>query len=270
VNEAHATARRAARSRWLERLTRVGLFGYGITHLLIGWIALQLAFGRASAEGDQSGAFKTLAAQPAGKWLLGTVAVGLVSMAIWQLLEAAVGHLDETGRSRTMERVASAFKAAFYAYLAYKAVQVLSGAAKSSGDQQQQTTSTVLTTTGGRWLVGLIGLAVLAVGAGLVWYGVTKRFEKHLKSGQMSRGTHRTIRRLGVGGYTAKGVVYGTLGVLIVLAAASFDAGRSRGLDEALHTLAAQPYGTAILVAVAAGIAAYGVFCLFQARYRKV
>jgi hypothetical protein len=64
VNEAGVAARRAARSKWLERLTRIGLVGYGVTHLIVGWIALELRFGKAPAEGDQSGAFKTLARQP--------------------------------------------------------------------------------------------------------------------------------------------------------------------------------------------------------------
>ena len=75
---------------------------------------------------------------------------------------------------------------------------------------------------------------------------------------------------LGVVGYVAKGLAYGTLGILVLIAALQFDPGKSRGLDQALRTLAEQPAGDALLIGVAFGIAAYGVFCLFQARYRKV
>jgi hypothetical protein len=270
VNEASAAARRAARSTWLKRLTRVGLLGFGVVHLLVGWIALQIAFGGAPAEGDQSGAFKTLAAQPVGTWLLLTVTIGLVAMTIWQVLEAAVGHTEDRGRERTFERLASVLKAGFYAYLAYKAAAVVSGSEKSSGDQQQETTSTLLASAGGRWLVGLIGLAVAAIGIGLIWYGVTLRYEKHLKRGEMSPTARDASRWLGVTGYAAKGAVYGVLGVLILVAAVNYDPGRSRGLDQALRTLSAQPAGDTILIGVALGLVAYGVFCLFQARYRKV
>jgi hypothetical protein len=56
----------------------------------------------------------------------------------------------------------------------------------------------------------------------------------------------------------------------VIVAAVKFDPSQSRGLDSALHTLAAQNYGDLLLTVVALGIAAYGVFCLFQARYRKV
>ena len=270
VNEAGATARRAARSKWLERLTRIGLVGYGVTHLIVGWIALQLAFGKSAAEGDQSGAFKTLASQPAGKFLLAVVAIGLIAMMVWQALEAAVGHLEDRGRERTLERIGSVGKAAFYAYLAYKAVTVLQGSSASSGDQQQQKTSSMMESTGGRWLVGLIGLGILAVGAGLVWYGLTKRFEKHFRQGQIPSEVRTPARMLGVVGYVAKGLAYGTLGLLVLIAALKFDPEKSRGLDQALRTLAEQPAGDALLIGVAFGIAAYGVFCLFQARYRKV
>jgi len=270
VNEAGATARRAARSKWLERLTRIGLVGYGVTHLIVGWIALQLAFGKAPAEGDQSGAFKTLAREPVGKWLLVLVAIGLVAMTVWQALDAAVGHVEEHGRSRTFERIGSVGKAAFYAYLAYKAAAVLQGSRASAGDQQQQRTSTMLDSTGGRWLVGLIGLAVIAVGVGMIWYGVTKRFEKHLRDDRLTPRLRRPARALGVVGYSAKGTVYGTLGILVLVAALRYDPDKSRGLDQALRTLADQPAGDVVLVGVAIGIAAYGVFCLFQARYRKI
>jgi hypothetical protein len=254
----------------LERLTRIGLVGYGVTHLIVGWIALQIAFGKASAEGDQSGAFKTLVDQPVGKWLLVLVTIGLAAMTVWQALEAAVGHIEEHGRSRTFERIASVGKAAFYAYLAYKAVAVLQGSGGTAADKQQQQTSTMLDSTGGRWLVGLIGLAVIAVGVGMIWYGVTRRFEKHLRDGRTSPELRRSGRALGVVGYAAKGTVYGTLGILVLVAALRYDPSRSRGLDEALRTLAEQPAGDILLIGVAIGIAAYGVFCLFQARYRRI
>jgi hypothetical protein len=220
--------------------------------------------------GDQSGAFKTLAEQPAGKFLLIVVTIGLAAMTIWQALEAAVGHIEDRGRERTFERVASVFKACFYAYLAFKAATVLQGAGKSSGDQQQQATSSMMDNTGGRLLVGAIGVAIAAIGIGLIWYGIAKKFEKHLKSGQMSGRERSVARGLGIAGYAAKGAVYGTLGLLVLVAAMRHDAGRSRGLDQALKTLAEQPAGDFLLIGVALGLAAYGVYCLFQARYRKV
>jgi hypothetical protein len=43
-----------------------------------------------------------------------------------------------------------------------------------------------------------------------------------------------------------------------------------RGLDGALLELAQQPYGGALLAAVAVGLFAFAVWCWVQARYRNV
>ncbi|MEO0842723.1 MAG: DUF1206 domain-containing protein, partial [Cyanobacteria bacterium J06643_5] len=40
------------------------------------------------------------------------------------------------------------------------------------------------------------------------------------------------------------------------------------GLDEALETLAEQPYGPFMLTVVALGLMSYGVYMVVQARYR--
>jgi hypothetical protein len=58
--------------------------------------------------------------------------------------------------------------------------------------------------------------------------------------------------------------------VLVVIAAIRFRPDESSGLDGALKALAAQPYGVLLLIVVALGLAAYGVFCFFDARYHRV
>lgn len=270
TNEARSTASRAADSKVLEKLARAGFIGYGVVHLLFAWIALQIAFGGASSQGDQSGALQQLASQPLGTFLVIATGVGLLAMAIWQALEAAVGHRADQGRTRTLERLASAGRTIVYLYFAWTCYKVTKDAGASSADSQQQTSQQLMGSTGGRLLVGLAGVVLAAIGVGLVIYGVKKKFEKHLHLAQMSPKTRQLSRRLGMAGYGAKGVAYAIAGVLLLAAAVTYDAGKARGLDAALHTLAQQSYGTLLLSLVALGIAAFGVFCLIQSRYRKV
>jgi len=79
------TAEQAGDSATLEALARAGLIAYGVIHILIGWLALQLAWGTSSSKSaDPSGALRTLADQPLGEILLWLVAVGLVALALWQ------------------------------------------------------------------------------------------------------------------------------------------------------------------------------------------
>ena len=82
-----SAAGRAGNSDALEHLARVGLVALGVVHLLIAWLALQLAYGGGGGSADQSGAMATVASQPFGKGLLWVLAVGLIALAVWQLAE---------------------------------------------------------------------------------------------------------------------------------------------------------------------------------------
>ena len=270
TSHAHGAASRAADSKWLERLTRAGFIGYGIIHLLFAWLAFQIAFGGSSTQGDQSGALQSLARQPFGTFLIVAIVAGMVAMAIWQAFEAAIGHREERGRRRTAERVVSGGRALVYLYLAWTGIKVLQGKSASSADSQQQTSESMMSSGAGRFLVALAGLVVVGVGIGLLIYGVTKKFEKHLHAGRMSARTRQLSRRLGIAGYGAKGVAYAIAGALLLTAAVQYDPEKARGLDAALRTLVEQSYGRYLLALMAFGIAAYGLFCLIEARYRKV
>jgi len=264
------TASRAANSKPLEYLARGGFVGYGIIHLVFAWIALQVAFQGSSQESDQSGALQSLAGNGLGKTLLVVIAIGLVAMAIWQGFEAAIGESGEQSGSAKAERVLSGVRAILYLYLAWTAVKVVRGSNASMGDNSQSKTSTLMDNSGGRWLVGFIGIVVLGVGVGMFIYGLRQKFVKHLNTGEMTHGTRKPIIRLGMAGYMAKGTAYAIAGVLVVSAAVSYDADKARGLDAALKTLAGNSWGVWLLALIALGIAAFGVYCIAQAKYRKV
>jgi hypothetical protein len=270
ADQARVAATRVARHPGLEALARIGFVGYGVVHLLVAWLGMQIAFGQPAADGDQAGALRTLAGQPFGRVLVLTVGVGLGAMALWQALEALVGHRADRGRTRTAERLLSVGRTAAYTYFAVLAFKVGQDVGASSADSQQVMTARLLASSGGRALVVVLGLALAVLGAFLVWYGATKHFDKHLAHDRMSASMRRAVGRIGTVGYTGKGVAYGVAGILLAGAAVTYDVAKARGLDAALRELAAQPYGPALLCLVALGLAMFGVFCILQARYRKI
>ncbi len=106
---------------------QIGLVAYGVVHLLIGWLAVQLALGDHGKSASAKGALSELAQQPFGQVLVWAVAVGLYLLVLWRILEAAFGHRDEDGKDRVRKRVASGLKAAIYAVLAVTATRVAAG-----------------------------------------------------------------------------------------------------------------------------------------------
>jgi hypothetical protein len=273
TGRAAGAAGRAGDSDALEHLARIGLVAYGVVHLLVAWLAVQLAWGvgGSAAQADQGGALATLAQQPFGTVLLWVVAAGLVALAAWQAAEVLRwrGGLSASGDARkeaVTKVVKSVAKALAYAVLAVLAVRYATGGGQSGG-QEQQAASGIFGLPAGRWLVALVGLVIVGVGAYLVHKGVSKRFLKEIDLREAPPEATRLVTRLGQAGYPAKGVSFGLVGVLLVWAAVTFDPAKASGLDGALRSLLAVPFGQALLTLVAVGIAAFGAFCFVRARY---
>jgi hypothetical protein len=147
---------------------------------------------------------------------------------------------------------------------------VAAGEPASSAQDQKEATAGMLGWPGGQWLVALTGAAIVAVAGVIVWYGLTRQFERKLKVAQMSRAVHKGAVAAGQIGYLTKGAGYATIGILFVVSAVTYSPERSAGLDGGLRTLAAEPFGPLLLWLIALGFAAFGVYCFVQSRYQKV
>jgi hypothetical protein len=272
ARSAMGAADEAGNSDSLEHLARIGLIAYGVVHLLVAWLALQLAWGSRQESADQSGAMRTLAESPVGTPLLWVVAVGMIALAVWQAAEVLRWRhgWSASGKTRTkaLRKSGKAIvKAVIYASLAVLAIRFATGGGQSSSQQQQQQTAGVFAWPAGRWLVGAIGLILIGVGAYHVYKGVTKRFLKEIDTTEASPGALKLVTRLGQVGFPGKGVALAVVGALLAYAALTFDPSKAQGLDGALRTILELPLGTILLTLVAVGIAAFGAFCLVRARY---
>ena len=262
---AGADARRVDSSPWLDRGVRLGLVVYGVVHLIIAVTALQLAFGDRSGTASQQGAFTQLSQSSLGDAALVLVAVGLVALVVWQLVEAAVGHRREDGGKRVLKRLGSLGKAVVYGVLAVSAFGKIRG--PSGGSSTDSMTAQLMSAPGGQLLVGLVGVGIVAVGAYLVYKGWTEKFIEDI-DGEGSSGKRREpIVLLGKVGYIGKGVALAAVGALFITAAVQHQAKESGGLDVALQSLLSQPFGVPLVVAVSLGLGAFGLYCLAWARH---
>lgn len=258
--------RRAKNSRAVGVLARGGYVASGVLHLLIGWLAVQLALGESAGNADDSGAFQMLAQMPGGELILWAVAVGFAALALWQLATAFVGV--PSAENQAAARAKSAAKAVLYGVLAASSIQAAQGSSGSSNSEESMT-ATVMSLPGGPWLVGIGGLAIVGVGVYHVVKGARKKFLQDL-TGTGGRSVGPVVVRLGQAGYIAKGIALGVVGGLVVAAAVTADPEQAGGLDEALQTLRDQPFGTALLLVVGLGIAAYGAYSFARARFARI
>src|SRR6476620_5145005 len=263
-------AEKAGNSATLETLARVGLIAYGVVHLLIGWLTLQIAWGASAASADNSGALKTLAEQPFGKVLLWLVAAGRVALALWQASEAMWGSQHRTGADRVRKRIISGATALVYLALGVSAALVAVGSGSSSSQSEQQATSGVLAWPGGQVIVVIAALIIIGVGVAGVVKGGRRAFAEEIDTSSMSPTARSAVARVGQVGYIARGLALGVVGGLLGYAAVTFDAQQAKGLDGAMRTILEQPFGQFLLTAVALGFVAFGLFAFLQARYRRM
>jgi len=243
---------------------RVGYAVSGVLHLLIGWIALQVAWSGSGKAADQSGALQTLAGSSLGRLTLWVAVLGFVALGLWQFANGFAGR-SGSGSSLWADRAKSLSKAIVYLALAWTCFNFAKGRPSSSKAQSTDFTATLLQQSGGRVLVAVVGLVVIGVGGYHVVKGWTKKFLQDLTGHPGALAT-----RAGVVGYMAKGLALVVVGGLFVAAAAQNSASKATGLDGALRTLRQQPAGSWLLTGVALGIAAFGLYSFARARYARV
>ncbi|HET6652932.1 MAG TPA: DUF1206 domain-containing protein [Nocardioides sp.] len=246
---------------------RVGLVSYGIVHLLMAWLALQLVFGDREGNVSGSGALRQLAGTELGRISLYVVGAGFVALVVWQLFEAAAGHRDEEGAKRAGKRVVSLSRAVIYGALGWGALRIAVGGQSGGGKSTDSLTARLMSLPFGVILVALVGAVIVGIAIGLAWNGWREKFLDMLDSSGHTGKDGQTYRWFGKAGYISKGVAFAVVGGLFLYAAWTHDPDKSGGLDQALLQLLEQPFGPALLALVAAGIACFGLFCFAWARH---
>ncbi len=255
---------------WFRGLARAGMVARGGIFLIIGLLALQVAADSGGTTTDQKGALAVVAQERYGETLLVILAVGLAAYALWQFAQAVL-DTDDKGDDGTgwAVRAGKLGSGVAYAILCATAIGILagSGGGGSGSGGPKSTTAGVLGWPGGRALVLLAAAVILGVAVWNLYRGLGRKFMKRMHPSARMR---RPVEWVGVVGISARGVVYGLIAFFLAKAAVEFDPKEAVGLDGALKRLAAEPYGTALLGFVAAGLVVFALYCFAEGRYREV
>jgi hypothetical protein len=254
-----------------ERMARLGYAARGTVYLIVGAFAVLAALGPGGRTTDQKGALQAVLGQPFGKILLGIMALGLFSFAIWRALQA-VPDVDRCGHGAKalVRRTAFAVSAVAHAGLAVWAVGALIGSGRGGGDADQSAhdwTAALLAAPFGQWLVAAAGIIVAATGIAVGVRGWKGTFAERLVLTEQNR---RWVIPMGRFGFLARAVVFLLIGAFLIMAAAHTSAQEAKGLAGALKVLQDQPHGWFLLGLTALGLFAFGAFQFVTAVYRRI
>jgi Domain of Unknown Function (DUF1206) len=272
TRQARTAGHRAANSRALEVAARAGFVARGAIYLLIGIIALQIGLGN-GGQADRGGALAQIASKSYGTVVLWLLVVGFAGLALWRFSEAAFGAVGPDGH-KTGERLKSLARALLYSFFFVSTLQLVTGASSSAtangNSQSKALTARVMTHSGGRLLVGVVGVVVLVIGVLLAREGWTKDFLKRMSFSGAPAGTRSLVEKLGTLGGVARGAMTALAGVFLIVAAARFSPSKAEGIDGSLRAFAHTPLGPFLLILVALGLVAFGLFSWCEARWRRV
>jgi hypothetical protein len=265
--------RRAAHGRWFEWIARFGFAARGVLFILIGVLAIELALGQGGRNASQAGALQTIAHQPFGEVLLIAITIGLAGYALWRLMQAALGHGPEGGGDDSAGyRIMALVSGLIYLSFMVLSIRILMSPHHNAGQKPKapHAAADVLSLPGGQLVLGIVAFVLIATGIYQAYRGVSRSFVDDAKVSEMSPAVRTWYTRIGVVGWLGRAAVFGLAGALVADAAIVDSAKKAKGLDGALQKLSNQPYGVALLLVVAAGLIAFGVYSLADARYRRV
>lgn len=255
---------------WIERLARLGYLSVGAVYAIIGGITAVAAMHGGRRTPDRRDAFFFIIEKPFGSVLLLIIAAGLIGYALWRL---SSGFFDSDRRGSDAKgiaiRIGSVARGVAYGAAAFQVLRLAThhgGAGKGSDASAKSWTARAMDHPFGRWAVGIAGLIIIGAGIYQLTRAARAKLSKRLDTSHMSNAL-RAICRFGI---AARGVVFGIIGGSIVNAALKYDPNKAEGTSGALGTLAAQPFGRVLLLIVAVGLIAYGVYAFVNARYRRI
>ncbi|MFF8811434.1 DUF1206 domain-containing protein [Streptomyces pactum] len=274
TRRARSAGRTAARSEAVGVAGRWGLAARGVIYVLVGLLAVRIAFVSGDEQADRSGAVAQIAQRPFGGVMLWLLGLGLAGMAVWRLAQAT---WREPGKKNT-GRLAAAARGLFYSLVAYSVLAVAArrdhgGGGGSGGDssdhQSKDLAARVLELPLGPWLVGAGGCGLVAAGVWIAARALLGKDREKLRTGEMSRRVRRTVLVLGAVGGVSRGAVFATAGAFAIRAAMTYDADRARGLDDTLRAFRDTPAGPWLLAIVGVGLVTFGLYSFAMARWRR-
>ncbi|RZA08535.1 MAG: DUF1206 domain-containing protein [Proteobacteria bacterium] len=249
---------------------RAGFAARAVLYGAMGIFALLFSYGRTGGLTDVRGVLRKLIEQPFGGGILCLIALGLFSYALFRIAQAFRDY-DGHGTSAKgiLLRTGHFLGGIFHLGLGYYAINLVLHltAEEKKGPAEQHLAQQVLDQPLGRWLLALLGLAVIGFG---VFQVVVALREKFLRDLELPARNKTWICGVCKFGLIARAAVFGVIGWLFIKAALEASSREAGGVAGAWKFLSSQEFGSILVPLLAMGLIAFAAYGLAQAVYRKV
>ncbi|CAN5357298.1 hypothetical protein BH23ACT9_BH23ACT9_25780 [soil metagenome] len=253
----------ASDNPWVERVARIGFGARGGLFVAIGVLAASVSLAT-QEDADATGAINQVGQTPFGTVILIVLAIGLAAYTGLRLMHLVINPSDEDGIKLLFIRISYLVQAGTYGGLTVFIIRRLVGGGGGGGGDEQQATARVLELPMGQWLIGGVAVVLIGVAIAQLSRAITRDF---MQNQTESGGRRQLMLWTGIIGHTARAALFGTIAWLFLQAALQSDSSEAGGTDEAIQELAVTPVGTVLLLLIAAGVIAYGLWCLSVARW---
>jgi hypothetical protein len=259
---------------WIEGFARVGFVAKGVLYMTISALAASAALGMGGkANPDSRHAMQKVFEAPFGRLLVGIIALGLVGYAAWRIIEGITNPQGRRGAKGVALRIGSIGRGVIHLGLAFAAGMLAlyrdNGDGGGQGGRVREWVGKALSWPGGVYLLYAVAAGFFAYGVYALVCAVRAKLSRQLQLGSMRSGPRRAVIAISRFGIAARGIVFGTVAVLLYRAARDHDPKQAGGLGDSLRelfvSLGRWPY-----LAIALGLGAYGIYELINAKYRRI
>ncbi|MDT0294311.1 DUF1206 domain-containing protein [Mesonia ostreae] len=247
-----------------KMIAKVGTFSKGVTYFLSGILTLMAAMHLGGSTSGKSQVFDFINKQPFGKVLLIAIALGLICYACWRFIQCFINpeEIKDDWKGKA-KRVVFFFGGIIYLGIAFLAARNLWSSSSSGGGGLSSFLSPTLMSI----LFFIIGIFLVLIAGYYIKQAYQKEFMK--KFSIDDRSWHKAAKNAGYFGFYARAFVILILAYIFIRAAMYSGTNEVKGTKEAFFFLQDSAYGSILMGVAAAGLAAYGLFVMLLARYRR-
>ena len=254
---------------WAIPLMRLGYFGKGMVYLAVAGISLYSIWRGGQAK-DTSSALGWLENTWGGGVALFVIVLGMFAYALWRFFDAGFDLEDYGSEAKgIVARIGMVVTGAIHMGVGILAFSLLFGSGGGDGGQGSgipRYVGQVMEWPGGRWIIGIVALAIIGAGIHYMKQGWTNEYRKHLRANHVTTRWNPVLKA----GLVAHGIVVGVVGLLFLFAAWRANPQKAGGTGEAFSWLSGQIYGQILVTGICLGLVGFAIFCFVNAAYRIV